>query len=201
MIQFIKSLFRPKVSAAFAYGRFNPCHTGHIQLWKLVEKTSKTWYIGSNSTTNDAKNPLSFSEKTDIITALYPPMLGHFVAERSILTLADTIFNKLGKDPSLTIAYITDNEDWKWSGELLNRYNGELGPHGYYNFKKIIHVSCPRISSATEMRLAVKQKDPVAFYKASGVSPSLLINNKPYFDIVSTSSNNFKKSKKQVNTL
>ena len=202
MIKFIKSLFRPKLSAAFAYGRFNPAHKGHIKLWSLVHQASKIWYIGTNPNTNDAKNPLSFNDKTTIVESLYPDIRGHFVAEQSILTLASTIYHKLGEDPALTVAYVTDKSDWKWSGDLLNRYNGQSGTHGYYKFKNIVHIESPRVSSATEMRLAIDNQNESAFYEVSGVSPLLLINNKPYFEIVSAATTNtkIKKLKSKVNT-
>jgi hypothetical protein len=200
MIKFIKSLFRLKISAAFAYGRFNPAHKGHIKLWSLVQQTSKNWYIGTNPNTNDNKNPLSFNDKKLIVESLYPDIRGHFIAEQTILTLASTIYKQLGCNPKLSIAYITDETDWKWSGALLHQYNGQIGTHGFYNFKNIIHIASPRMSSATEMRLAVDQKNETAFYEISGVDPTLLINNKPYFEIVSAATSKTKKVKSKVNT-
>lgn len=195
MIKFIKTLFKPKINAAFSYGRFNPCHYGHVNVWKTVHNSSKVWFIGTNPDTHNSDNPLTFDEKNKIALSLYPDIADHFIAEKSILTLASTIYEKLENKNNLTVAYITDDTDWKWSGALLNRYNGVSGTHGYYKFKNIIHVPSPRITSATEMRLAVKQQNPELFYKSCGVSPSFKINNFSYFEIVSLASKNLKSKK------
>jgi hypothetical protein len=90
----------------------------------------------------------------------------------------------LGERQGLTIAYVTDDQDWAWSGKLLNDYNGKEATHGYYNFAKIVHVPSPRVSSATALRDAARAGDMKAFYAAAGTDPDLEVGGKHYYDTV-----------------
>ena len=172
------------VTAAFAFGRFNPAHQGHIAVWQTVEKAGVKWYIGTNPGTLGPNDPLTFEQKTAWMEEIYPPIQGHIVPEQSVMTLAARIFKELGNKEDATIAYITDETDWAWSGKLLNQYNGVEGKHGYYKFAQIVHVPSPRVSSATALRDAARADDKVAFYHASGTDPKLKVNGQTYFDTV-----------------
>jgi hypothetical protein len=101
-----------------------------------------------------------------------------------VLTLATTIYKELGERQGLTIAYVTDDQDWAWSGKLLNDYNGKEATHGYYNFAKIVHVPSPRVSSATALRDAARAGDMKTFYAAAGTDPDLEVGGKHYYDTV-----------------
>jgi hypothetical protein len=172
------------VTAAFAFGRFNPAHQGHIAVWQTVERAGVKWYIGTNPTTIGANDPLTFEQKSAWMQAIYPQITGHIVPETSVMTLAARIFKELGSKEDATIAYITDADDWAWSGKLLNQYNGVEGKHGYYKFAQIVHVPSPRVSSATALRDAARADSKVAFYQASGTDPKLKVAGKTYFDTV-----------------
>ena len=171
-------------TAAFAFGRFNPAHQGHIEVWRTVEQSGKNWFIGTNPTTLGVDDPLPFEVKTAWMTEIYPPVAGHIVPKTSVLELAAYIFKKLRNNENATVAYITDAEDWAWSGKLLNQYNGVEGGHGYYKFAEIIHVPSPRVTSASELRKAARANNKVAFYQASGTDPKVKVNGKTYFDTV-----------------
>lgn len=173
-----------QISAAFAFGRFNPAHQGHIAVWRTVENAAARWYIGTNPSTLGPNDPLTFEQKSAWMAEIYPPISGHIAAEQSVMTLAAKIFTDLGKNETATIAYITDADDWAWSGKLLNQYNGKAGAHGYYKFAEIVHVPSPRVSSATALRDAARADDKVAFYHASGTDPKLKVAGKTYFDTV-----------------
>jgi len=172
------------VTAAFAYGRWNPCHMGHIAVWKTVQNAGVKWYIGTNPSTLGPNDPLTFEQKSAWMEAIYPAIAGHIAAEQSVVTLAAKIYKDLGNKEDATIAYITDETDWAWSGKLLNQYNGVEGRHGYYKFAQIVHVPSPRVSSATALRDAARAGDKVAFYHASGTDPKLKVAGKTYFDTV-----------------
>ena len=171
-------------TVAFAFGRFNPAHQGHIEVWRTVEQAGKNWFVGTNPNTIGPNDPLTFEQKSAWMTEIYPPIAGHIVAQTTVLSLAAFIFNKLRKNERATIAYITDETDWAWSGKLLNQYNGVEGSHGYYKFAEIIHVPSPRVSSATALRDAARADDKVAFYHASGTDPKLKVAGLTYFDTV-----------------
>jgi hypothetical protein len=173
-----------KANAAFAFGRFNPPHQGHVAVWNTVAKSGAEWFIGTNPGTSGAKDPLPYDVKTAWMTAIDPSVEGHIMPETSVLTLATTIYKQLGERQGLTIAYVTDDQDWAWSGKLLNDYNGKEATHGYYNFAKIIHVASPRVSSATALRDAARAGDMKAFYAAAGTDPDLKVGGKHYYDTV-----------------
>jgi hypothetical protein len=174
----------PSVDAAFCFGRFNPAHCGHVEVWKAVENSSNNWFVGTNPSTHGPNDPLVFEEKTQFMEAMYPKIQGHIIADTSVLTVASKIFKQLQCNENATIAYITDSKDWQWSGKLLNEYNGKAGPHGYYKFATIKQVASPRVSSATALREAARDGDRNAFYEASGADPTLMINKQSYFDTV-----------------
>ena len=171
-------------TVAFAFGRFNPAHQGHIEVWRAVEEAGSNWFIGTNPSTLGPNDPLTFQQKSAWMEEIYPPITGHIVPEQSVLTLAAYIFKKLRKNENATVAYITDDTDWAWSGKLLNQYNGVEGAHGYYKFAQIIHVPSPRVSSATALRDAARADDKVAFYHASGTDPKSKVAGLTYFDTV-----------------
>jgi hypothetical protein len=173
-----------KANAAFAFGRFNPPHQGHIAVWNTVAKSGGEWFIGTNPGTSGPKDPLPYDVKTAWMTAIDPTVKGHIMPETSVLTLAVSIYKHLGERQGLTIAYVTDDQDWAWSGKLLNDYNGKEATHGYYNFAKIIHVPSPRVSSATALRDAARAGDMKAFYAAAGTDPNLEVDGKHYYDTV-----------------
>jgi hypothetical protein len=181
----LRNLFEaaaPDADAAFAFGRFNPAHQGHIEVYKAVQQAGNKWFIGTNPSTHGPNDPLSFEEKSAWMQAIYPPIKGHILPEQSVVTLASKLYEMLGDDK--TIAYVTDSNDWAWAGKLLNDYNGKEGPHGYYNFRAIKHVESPRVSSATALRTAARANDEAAFYAASGTDPKLTVNGQTYFDTV-----------------
>jgi hypothetical protein len=173
-----------KANAAFAFGRFNPPHQGHVAVWNTVAKSGSEWFIGTNPGTSGAKDPLPYDVKTAWMTAIDPTVKGHIMPETSVLTLATTIYKELGERQGLTIAYVTDDQDWAWSGKLLNDYNGKEATHGYYNFAKIVHVPSPRVSSATALRDAARAGDMKAFYAAAGIDQDLKVGGKHYYDTV-----------------
>ena len=171
-------------TVAFAFGRFNPAHQGHIEVWRTVEQAGRNWFIGTNPETNGLNDPLPFDVKRAWMEEIYPPVAGHIIPKGNVLELAAYIFKKLRNNERATVAYVTDAEDWAWSGKLLNQYNGVEGAHGYYKFAQIVHVPSPRVSSATALRDAARADDKVAFYHASGTDPKLKVNGLTYFDTV-----------------
>jgi len=171
-----------KATASFCFGRFNPPHQGHAEVWSAVKHAGHKWYIGTNPSTIGPNDPLTFDVKTAWMTAIDPEIKGHILGETSVVTLAAKIYADVGE--GATIAYVTDATDWAWAGKLLMDYNGKESNHGYYKFAKIIHVPSPRVSSATALRTAARAGDMAAFYAAAGTDPDLRVNGKHYFDTV-----------------
>ena len=179
----LRELFEgPDADAAFCFGRFNPAHQGHIEVWKAVQGAGHKWFVGTNPSTQGPNDPLRFEDKSAWMEAIYPPIKGHIMPEQSVVTLASRLYKMLGEGK--TIAYVTDSNDWAWAGKVLNDYNGKEGPHGYYKFARINHVESPRVSSATALRTAARAGDEAAFYAASGTDPKLTVGGKTYYEAV-----------------
>ena len=171
-----------KADAAFCFGRFNPAHQGHMKVWEAVKHAGNEWFIGTNPSTIGPNDPLPFNVKTAWMSAIDPSIKGHILGEQSIVTLAAKIYQQVGD--GATIAYVTDSQDWAWSGKLLYQYNGKESNHGYFNFANIIHVESPRVTSATELRNAARAGNEKLFYQLAGVDPKLTIAGKTYFQTV-----------------
>ena len=179
----LRQLFEStQTSVAFCFGRFNPAHQGHMKVWNAVKQAGQEWFVGTNPTTVGPNDPLPFDVKSAWMKAIDPELEGHLLGETSILTLASKIFEQVGE--GATISYVTDAQDWQWSGKLLNDYNGKQATHGYYNFTRIQHVVSPRVTSSTDLRNAARAGDEQTFYRLAGVDPSLRVNGKSYFDAV-----------------
>jgi hypothetical protein len=179
----LRELFEgPDADAAFCFGRFNPAHQGHIEVWKAVQGAGHKWFVGTNPSTQGPNDPLRFEDKSAWMEAIYPAIKGHIMPEQSVVTLASRLYKMLGEGK--TIAYVTDSNDWAWAGKVLNDYNGKEGPHGYYKFARINHVESPRVSSATALRTAARAGDEAAFYAASGTDPKLTVGGKTYYEAV-----------------
>jgi len=162
---------------AIIFGRFNPPHKGHRAAWELASK-SPIWYVGTNESTVGPKDPLPYGIKVEAMTAIWPEVEGHIIAETSWLTLASLVYEKHG---DVTLLCLTDED---WVTKTIQQYNGKEGGHGFYNFKTIKQKPTPRLSSATALRDAVSKGDREAFATAAGVPADTPVAGKPFFDLV-----------------
>jgi len=162
---------------AIIFGRFNPPHKGHRAAWELAAK-SPVWYVGTNESTVGPKDPLPYGIKVEAMTAIWPEVEGHIIAETSWLTLASLVYEKHG---DVTLLCLTDED---WVTKTIVQYNGKEGAHGFYNFKQIKQKPTPRLSSATALRDAVTKNDREAFAAAAGVDADTPVAGKPFFDLV-----------------
>jgi hypothetical protein len=162
---------------AIIFGRFNPPHKGHRAAWELANK-SPVWYVGTNESTVGPKDPLPYGIKVEAMTAIWPDVEGHIIAETSWLTLASLVYEKHG---DVTLLCLTDED---WVTKTIIQYNGKEGGHGFYNFKNIKQKPTPRLSSATALRDAVSKGDREAFAAAAGVDADTPVSGKPFFDLV-----------------
>jgi hypothetical protein len=160
------------------FGRFNPPHKGHRAAWEMASENDH-WYVGTNQSTQGKKDPLPYDVKIKAMEALWPEVGSHIVPETNLFTLASKVFAEHGE--GLNIVVYTDED---WLTKTLEKYNGEEGKHGYYNFASIQQKPTPRLSSATDVRNAVLADDPEAFERAAGVPADYKIDGKDFFDLV-----------------
>jgi nicotinamide mononucleotide adenylyltransferase len=179
------------------FGRFNPPHRGHREVWKAAS-ANPIWYVGTNDSTSGPKDPLPYDIKLKAMAAVWPKVAGHVIPEQSLLTLATRIYEEHGANVHLKV--YTDEE---WLVKTLTQYNGVAKEHGMYKFNQIDHVRTERLASATNLRAAVRAGDRNAFYKDMGIKPSVTINagdrEYPVFDVVAHYLNKYpEKVKKAV---
>lgn len=173
----LRELFESKNSVAIIFGRFNPPHKGHKAAWQIASK-HPYWYVGTNQSTQGPKDPLPFDVKIQAMTAIWPEVEEHIVAEQSWLTLASKVYQEHGE---ITLFCLTDED---WVTKTIQQYNGKEGAHGFYNFPNIKQQATPRLSSATALRDAVVKNDREAFSNAAGVPADIEVAGQPFFDLV-----------------
>ena len=157
-----------------AFGRMNPPTTGHLKLIDKVkshaEKTGAKHVVVVSHSQDAKKNPLSAEQKIKHLKRYSPgtTFKSSSKEEPTILHHASKL-HTAGHD-HLTV--VAGSDRVKEMHELLNRYNGVEGRHGYYKFKKINVVSAGHRDpdaegeegmSGTKMREHAKNKDFSSF--------------------------------------
>lgn len=181
------------------FGRFNPPHHGHREVWKAAS-ANPFWYIGTNKDTSGPKDPLPYDIKLQCMALVWPKVAEHVIPEQSLMTLASRVYKEHGENVHLKV--YTDEE---WLYKTLMQYNGVQGKaHGFYKFHQIDWAKTERLASATNLRAAARSGDRKQFYHDMGIKPSvnLEINGRemPVFDVVAHYLNMYpeKASKKAV---
>jgi hypothetical protein len=141
------------------------------------------WFVGTNESTIGPKDPLPAQVKVVAMETIWPEIKGHVAFSQSWLTLASELYTRF---PNATLKLYTDE---KWVPQTIERYNGQEGPHGLYNFENIEWVETPRMASATDLRKAVLDNSPEEFAQAAGVPADTIVDipgeDITFFDLVS----------------
>ena len=170
------------VTIGVCFGRFNPPHKGHRQVWDTAAQYDE-YFVGTNSNTRGPKDPLPFEIKLKAIEAICPSVIGHIVPEQNLFTLAAKIYEKFGEHVELKVC-----TDEAWLTTSLVKYNGVESKHGFYKFSTIMQKETPRLSSATSLREAVKNDDRKLFSEVAGIpeDTEIEINNRviKFFDVI-----------------
>jgi len=179
------------------YGRWNPPHKGHKEVWKQAS-TNPIWYVGTNQNTEGPKDPLPYEVKLQLMAAVWPGVAQHVIPEQDLFVMASHIYEKYGSNVHLKV--YTD-EEWLYNG--LAKYNGmQDQKHGHYKFHQIDWVATKRLARATDLRAAVRNGDRRAFYKDAGIKPDTIldINGQQLtaFDVVAHYLNKYPEKVKKV---
>jgi len=168
---------QPLNQVAIIFGRFNPPHKGHRAAWEMMSKYGN-WFVGTNASTQGPKDPLPYDVKVEAMMTIYPELKGHLMSEQSWLTMASKVYEQF---PDSVLLCFTDES---WVTKKIAEYNDKQGAHGYYNFQDIKQMPTPRLSSATQLRDAVKAGNRDAFAKAAGVDADTTVAGESFFDLV-----------------
>lgn len=129
-----------EVHHTMAFGRMNPPTAGHEKLVQHMHDTAKkyggghTLVLSGSHDTKDGKNPLSPEQKLKHAKNAFPGT-NVVVADKDKPTLLHQA-SELHKQ-GVTHLHFAGGSDRAPMAELLKKYNGVKGAHGYYNFKDI----------------------------------------------------------------
>ena len=128
--------------AYFTFGRMNPPTIGHEKLLdSLSAKAGKNQYFVFLSQTQDKKkNPLDYNAKIKHVRKMFPRHARRVMINKKVRTAFDAasyIYDQGFK----SLVMVVGSDRVREFETLLNKYNGEKGRHGFYNFKSIKVVS------------------------------------------------------------
>ena len=85
---------------AFSWGRFQPPHLGHAQVFKKVASVGKDGYWICTSQSNDPKkNPLDYETKIALLKEMFPQYADHILYDPNVKTIYDAITSIYNKIP------------------------------------------------------------------------------------------------------
>jgi len=166
---------------AFSWGRFQPPHLGHAQVFKKVASVGKDGYwICTSQSKDPKKNPLDYETKVALLKEMFPQYADHILYDPNVKTIYDaitSIYNKM--DPKAaeqtTLVFVGDPERIGDFQEGFRKYNGVPMRNGYYKFKDI--TTFPNTDAAdiraTDVRGAASSGDFNKFMQLTGTKGTL----------------------------
>lgn len=160
----------------FTFGRFNPPTIGHEKLLDAVSKVARGGkYVVYASQSMDAKkNPLDYQTKVKYMRKMFPRHARSIMLDKNVKTVFDVLV-KLYDQGTTKVNMVVGSDRVPEFDALVNRYNGEKGRHGFYNFEGGINVisagerdpDADDVTgmSASKMRAAAAANDFASFSK------------------------------------
>jgi len=171
----------PEQRVAFSWGRFQPPHLGHAEVFKKLESVGNYgFWIGTGQTHDPKKNPLQYADKVAILKQVFPAYSDNILADSSIRTAYDAIVAIYKKyDPkeaeNITLVFVGDPERINDFVGGFKKFNGVEARHGYYKFKDVVGFANTDKGDvrATDVRGAVQAKDMDKFQQLTGLEGKL----------------------------
>ena len=136
--QFTEAKTKP---ITFAFGRFNPPHTGHLKLLDKVKKVAKggEYKIYASQSQDAKKNPLSFKDKIKYMKAMYPTHAKHISTDVKLKT-AFHIMPALYEQGYTEVNFVVGSDRME-TFERLKIYDGDKSNKlGFYTFPDGINI-------------------------------------------------------------
>lgn len=142
--------FRTRLNEAEArtvvvtFGRFNPPTTGHEKLIKAIEKVAvknkADYRIYPSQSQDPKKNPLSHSDKIKFMRKMFRKYSRNIIDDKSVKTMFN-VASQAYKDGYRKLIIVVGQDQVSEFGNLIPKYNGKDGRHGFYDFEDIQVVS------------------------------------------------------------
>lgn len=138
-----KDYLREESSVAyFTFGRMNPPTIGHEKLLDQLKKNAgkNPYFVFLSQTQDKKKNPLDYSSKVKHVRKMFPSHSRRIMINKKVRTpfdAATSLFDQGYK----SIVMVVGSDRVREFETLMNKYNGEKGRHGFFNFKSIQVVS------------------------------------------------------------
>ena len=158
-------------TAVFTFGRFNPPTTGHEKLIDALAKqqgknAGSLMYVYPSHSQDAKKNPLPHARKIAYMKKMFRKYAKNIITSKSrnVFEIATELHNKGHR----AVVMVVGSDRVAEFDNLLNKYNGVEGKHGYYGFDDIRVVSAGERDpdaegvegmSASKMRAAAAQGD------------------------------------------
>ena len=181
-------------TVVFTFGRFNPPTVGHEKLITAVQSVAKSkggdFFVYPSHSQDPKKNPLNQATKIKYMKKMFPKYKSNIVASsgKTALNIASELYGK--KYTNLVMVVGSDRvQEFQ---KILDKYNGQDKPHGFYDFDKIEVVSAGERDpdaegvegmSASKMRAAAVEGDFKSFRMGTPESLSDADTKKMFNDI------------------
>ena len=124
--------------AYFTFGRMNPPTIGHEKLLDALAKQSgkNDYFVFLSQTQDKKKNPLNYNTKMKTVRKMFPRHARRVMINKSVRTVFDAatfLYDKGYK----SVVMVVGSDRVREFETLLNKYNGEKGAHGFYNFQSL----------------------------------------------------------------
>ena len=181
-----KKFFEQKESKSLttAFGRFNPPTIGHEKLINAVEAASNggDFKIYASQSQDKLKNPLKYDDKINFMREMFSEYENNIVSDINIKTIFD-ILTQAYNDGYTQFTLVVGSDRVPAFDELIKKYNGVEGKHGFYDFVDGLEVVSAgerdpdsegvEGMSASKMREAASKDDFQEFIKGLPVGFAL----------------------------
>ena len=124
--------------AYFTFGRMNPPTIGHEKLLDALAKQAgkNDYFVFLSQTQDKKKNPLNYNTKMKTVRKMFPRHARRVMINKGVRTVFDAatfLYDKGYK----SVVMVVGSDRVREFETLLNKYNGEKGSHGFYNFQSL----------------------------------------------------------------
>ena len=132
-----------KDKVVFTFGRFNPPTIGHEKLldkvYAVASKEAADFLVFPSHSQNPKKDPLDFRSKVKFMKKMFPKYSKNIMSNNKVKTAfnAVSLLHELGYKQAIMVV---GGDRVSEFNNVLNKYNGVEGRHGFYDFEGGIKI-------------------------------------------------------------